>query len=209
MEERVVLAWDDPSRWNALYRPPGTRQLVLGFDEVPETYEAGDRFHPVRLPIYCPFRPLGLFLQGVTAESWVRNIRCGNQSQTNDQKLPATWFATHRSFAELKALAAKGELDVPAGSVLEMDELSAGNSFSFEIRGPITGACLWGLVYDHDRVPCERVEVRRKTEGECGCEGRVLRSSLRGHEIAFEVTAPTEEGVYRVLESRNRGRQFG
>jgi hypothetical protein len=203
MEERVVLAWDDPSRWNALYRPPGTRQLVLGFDEVPETYEAGDRFHPVRLPIYCPFRPLGLFLQGVTAESWVRNIRCGNQSQTNDQKLPALWFATHRSFADLKALAANGELEVPAGSVLEMDELVAGNSFSFEVKGPITGACLWGLIYAHDRIPCERVEVRKEGES---FEGRILKSTLRGNEVSFEVTAPSEDGVYRLLSDRRESR---
>lgn len=206
METRKVLEANDLNRWNALYRPPGTRQVVLGLDGVPKTYEASDRFWPIYMPTFIPFRPLGLFLAGVTGETTIRRLRCGNQSESNDAEIPALYFASNRSFAELKALAARGELAPPANLVFEMDELSTGNTLSFEIRGPVTGACVWGLAYEGNRAPCERVEVSRNREGSEGYAGRVLRSTLRGTEVVFEASAPTEDGVYRLIESRHGAR---
>lgn len=206
MEPRKVLAGDAPERWNALYRPPGTRQIVLGLEGMPRGLESSDRFWPVHMSVFFPFRPLGLFLAGVTAETQIRNLRCGNQSESNDEPMSGLYFATHESFAELKALADRGEIAPPANLVFEMDALEAGNRLTLEIRGPVSCGAVWGLTYEGNRVPCERIEVMRNHEGSEGYSGRVLRTTLRGSEVVFEASAPNEEGVYRLIESRHGAR---
>jgi len=176
--------------------PQGTRQVVWGFEV---TSEGGDGSRHLLLAAQEAFLPLGLFVSGVTDQTTIGRIRVSNQGQDNGSPIPALWFQTRKSFAELDALAKAGEIVVPDSSFFQMDALEPGCHLRFEARGPIASACAWGLVYDRGARLKQRLSVTKQPDG--SHLGKAVRHGLRGEEVLLEVTAPTELGASTLLQN--------
>ena len=183
--------------------PPGTKQIVLGESALGangKRPEVGVRPH-LSQTVHQYFLPLGLYVQGATSETTIRRINCGNWRVDGDSSIPALYFSTHKTLAELQALAELGEIAPLPWQRFEMVELYVGNRWSIEFEGPFDGACLWGLCW-RDGKPGELVEVRQVpgVNGEKGWhEGCVVRMGLSGRDPLLSVRSPTEEGVCRLL----------
>mgnify|MGYP001581685854 CR=1 FL=1 len=185
------------------YSPPGTKQIVLGESALGANGRrpgVGERTH-LSSTVHADFLPIGLYVQGATSDTTIRRIHCGNWRVDGDSSIPALYFATHKTLAELERLAELGEIRPLPWQRFEMVELYAGNRWSIEFEGPLDGVCLWGLAY-RDGKPSELVEVRevRGQGGEEGWhEGAVVRNGLSGKQVLLSVKSPTEDGVCRLL----------
>ncbi len=183
--------------------PSGTKQVVLG-----QSALRADGRRPgmgertlLSQTVHQEFLPLGLYVQGATSETTIHAIQCGNWRVDGDSSIPALYFATHKTLAELEQLAELGEIAPLPWQRFEMVELYAGNRWSIELQGPLDGVVLWGLCW-RDGKPSEKVEVRRvkaMDASEEWHEGGVVRTGLSGREPLLSVRSPTEEGVCRLL----------
>ena len=186
--------------------PPGTKQVVLGESALGANGRrpsVGERTH-LSQTVHEDFLPLGLYVQGATSDTTIQRIQCGNWRVDGESSIPALYFSTHKTLAELQALANLGEIAPLPWQRFEMVELYAGNRWSIELQGPLDGACLWGLTY-RDRKPAEQVEVRRvfaeTGSTEVWHEGAVVRHGLSGKQVLLCVRSPTEEGACRLLSA--------
>lgn len=188
---------------------PNLRQLVVGFELPPpavtRAYPAGRLTQVLTAFSYAHgFKPLGLLFWGATEDTFVVERRVGNQSQhLNSSKIPARWFESGRSFAELEALAEAGELGAVMAQdlrrVLPMDTIYSGVMLSVHVEGPFESLCVWGV------LPSERegllgVEVDEAVGAEKAV-ARVYRQRVLDREILFEATAPAEEDAVRLAQS--------
>ncbi len=211
----------------AIVRPPGTAQVLFTFP----SSRAPQGQASLRLPgsslcltqhVMRPFLPLGLFVWGATAESTVESIRVGAQHEgtITAHPMPARYFETGRSMAELRALAEAGELEltVEERQVLEMEVADVGHQVSVCIKGPFEDVCLWGLTYAQ-RWPLltQTIEYASSPvtfgvdlgENWSGFRGRVIEHHLGGDRVISNVYAPSEDSVCRLLvAARHPERMF-
>jgi hypothetical protein len=160
-----------------------------------------------------PFLPLGLFIWGAKDETTVERCVVGSQHEGSitQEPIPARYFETGRTLAELEALADKGELELSLEQrhVIEMEVAEVGNSVSVAIKGPFENVCFWGLTYAQ-RGPrlTQRIEPaewqRELAEGRgqaqvSGFRGQVIQHHLGGDRVISNVYAPSEESVCRLL----------
>ena len=197
----------------ATVRPPGTAQVLFTF----ASSRAPKGPASLRLPgstlclsqqVMRPFLPLGLFVWGATAESSVESIRIGAQHEgtVTTYPIPARYFETGRSMAELQALADAGELelslDVGATEINdEMEVADVGHSVSVTLGGPFEDVCLWGLTYAQ-RWPLLTQRIVADGDGKDavgGFHGQVIEHHLGGDRIISNVYAPSEDSVCRLL----------
>lgn len=83
--------------------PPGTKQVVLGESALRADGKrpgVGERTH-LSQTVHQAFLPLGLYVQGATSETTIRRINCGNWRVDGDSSIPALYFSTHKTLAEL------------------------------------------------------------------------------------------------------------
>jgi hypothetical protein len=205
-------------------RPPGTKQVLFPFPK--EQSRQTTMLHDTRTLVeqcHRPFLPLGLFVWGAQAETYVNAIRVGNQHEgaLQSSPVPARYFSEGRSMAELQKLADAGELaiSVEQRRVLEMAVGEVGNTLSVEIRGPFEDACLWGLTYEGQwpRLTQRIVPVEYNSDpahadrqgpitvpSHHGFHGQVVEHHLGGDRVISNVYAPSEESVCRLLVAARR-----
>lgn len=186
---------------------PGTRQVLLGFDEGVRPAPLLAARTTLRAIAHRPFLPLGLLLWGVTDDTYVTRIQVGNLSDGNvsgQGRIPARLFETHRSLTELRRLAELGELPgaIDARAVMEMEAACVGALVTVELEGPCVNACLWGLTYT-DGYPFTEIEVTRSGAPGLhppeGYAGRVREHTLDGVREKCKVSSPTVESVTALL----------
>lgn len=105
--------------------------------------------------------------------------------------IPASWFATKRSFAELKVLAERGELKKADVNLEVADVLELGARVKVEIEGPMTGMCLWGLSACGP-LPPMRWDCKKTDDG---AVVSLYETDLLGEHEVFKVAAPSVDSA--------------
>ncbi len=183
------------------------QEILLTFPTTSETRKFGpgeDRTwacQPYRL---C--KPLGLFVWGATADTYVEWIGCGNAGQVmaSQGRIPARFFETGRSFDEIKALADAGELELSTAQrqILNMDVLELGNQLTVRTVGPFENLVMWGVTLKQGVPPPAFAEVKfeRSEGGTSYYRGRVLLPTFDGDDYeACVIEAPTSGEVATML----------
>lgn len=191
---------------------PGTRQVLLGFSGVERHLPSERGLRTLQSFVNNEFKPLGLFVWGSTNETLIHGVRVGNQSEVEVSggygPIPASYFETGRTLAELTALAESGELEraVELRQLTSMHVAFPGNSINVAIEGPFERVCMWGLV--SDGPPSRLVRVEQQTtigavpEGktaETRWLGEVIERELSGDRASLEVVGPSAEVVAQLL----------
>lgn len=203
--------------------PPGTHQVLFTFkrDKKAEKQLALSALHSGVIALsetaQRPFLPLGLFVWGATADTLVERVLIGRQHEASltQHPIPARFFETGRSMAELQALADAGELvlSVEQRRVIEMEVAEVGNNISLAVRGPFEDVCLWGLTYSQQwpllTQVIEPVEKPITFGVELGPDwkgfrGRVIEHHLGGDRVISHVYAPSEQSVCQLLLAARR-----
>jgi hypothetical protein len=197
-------------------RPPGTKQILfpLGSQELAQSPLYTCVSHVLCKPAHRPFLPLGLFVWGATADTYVEAILVGNQHEASlpCEPIPALYFAEGRSMLDLQRLADSNELElsVEQRRVIEMEVAETGQNITVRMTGPFDNVCLWGLTYaqrwpqltqviEHVQKPVTwGIELGDDWDG---FRGRVIEHHLGGDRVISNVYAPSEQSVCRLLSA--------
>jgi hypothetical protein len=191
---------------------PGTRQVLLAFERasVREHVCGGYACQFLTEQVQRPFAPRGLLLWGATDETLVHFVRVGNthEAEITASPIPGRFFEQGRSFEEIEALAAVGEIEaaVPTRLVLDMSEACIGVQITLAVSGPHDRACLWGLTYTAGG-PFQRASVEKATTGD-HYVGRLDNVRLGGLETVVDVVAPTAETAAQLVVGLSRSGRY-
>lgn len=176
---------------------PGTVQILIPLEPPRET--------PTSLAhvaswygqiMHGDFLPLGLGVWGADETTRIHAIQIGNASNVISSygAVPASWFSTQRTMAELKELSDRGEL-VPNGvlpkQLHEMDVAHLGNTLTIDVSGPITAACFFGLGRTGNVPTPYGIDVSETNDGRW--QSTITRHGLLRDEQIGRITAPTAE----------------
>ncbi len=186
---------------------PGTKQVLLSFP-IPHSVGSAGMTMNHQVMVTGPFVPLGLLFWGATEDTYVRNVRVGNTFAVDinhiEARIPARYFETGRTFADLLALADAGELQgaIEPRQVIQMAQADLGNMIGVQVEGPFESFCMWGLTGE-GRLPLLVRVDRQVKQGPLRPEeppleswlGEVIERELAGDRVAFEVEGPSPEVV--------------
>lgn len=144
---------------------PGAHQIVINI--------AGDQIHgkprdvkPGETVIWSAnpmqrFLPLGVLFWGAAPDTLVTSIVVGNVHGSIDgySGVPARYFETGRSLADIERLAAAGELvaALPDRLLLGGPVCEYNCQVSVRTVGPFEGCCMWGLDLPYSNVLDTRI----------------------------------------------------
>lgn len=193
--------------------PPGTQQILLPFQQ-PQGQQRADVTSFLHEQCQRPFLPLGLFLWGSTAETWITRLSVGNryEGSLSHNPIAGRYFESGRTMEQLLELAAAGELElsVEARQVLVMGVAMPGVNVCLDISGPYQAACLWGLTYAFGG-PVTAVVVEKADHANqshvSGFKGSIVERRLGGDVATHEVWAPSEDSVCRLLGQLGRSQR--
>lgn len=193
-------------------RPPGTRQVLVGFDFDRTCVRPATTQTSLVEVAHRPFLPLGLLLWGTTSDTFVQRVSVRNlcELSLSSTRLPARYFESGRSMAEVIALADRGELELTLAErqVLEMEVAEVGNQLLVQLEGPFSDACLWGLTYTSSgptKTATIVYQPRGSKKGDGterdreGYEGSVIAHRLGGDVVTSSVWAPSEASAVALL----------
>lgn len=191
--------------------PANTRGILLTFPlpdvSVSQDVPRGRRMAFIA-PCHVPFLPLGLAFWGATKDTYVNEVRIGNMSaaKASSDRIPARFFETGLSFEELARLAEQGELEgyLHDRQCLMMQEAYVGNTVRVEVEGPFETFVMWGRTYIDGFDNMSRVSI---VSEDGHFRGTLYQSRLAGEFKRFEVTAPSEAEVSKIMaaEVSNKG----
>lgn len=196
---------------------PGVRQTLVGFE--------GHGARTLDLPsakmmtwttsLHSEFLPLGLLFWGATHETFVTDVRVGNQSGQVSRgvaRIPARYFETGKSFDELVELAEQGELalEVKERQLLQMNTVGLGVYLQVGTEGPFESFCLWGLSpVSFEQKLTSNIERVENDKGLTGYRGTLVRSTLVGDITEYEAKAPSEASIVQLLINAKSGKYYG
>lgn len=188
--------------------PPGARQIVVPLEK------AGGRSGPngvlttrwTASPL-LRFLPLGLLVFDAGPDARVHGVRVGNQSEAisdNYTGVPARYFESNRTFEQILALAAAGELPeaLPDRLLLELSLCEMGCQVGVETSGLLGAVCLWGLTSDGWQ-PRRDVRIWRETHSDRDPSYRaeVVDQTLVGDRLRFGANTETEGAAVELVKA--------
>jgi hypothetical protein len=181
-----------------------TRQVILPFalDPPEQSVMYGSTYRrSSTTQVDVPFLPLGLLFWGATKDTFVSSVRSGNMAEVGaaHRPIPARYFEARKTFAELIALAEKGELPkhIADNQILEMHEISPGCMMSVETIGPYESFCVWGTTYRAEQ-PRQLACISKSGDR---FNGVISDRTLRGTRPLFTVETPSEDSCSELLSS--------
>ncbi len=114
--------------------------------------------------------------------------------------IPARYFESNRTFSELAALAALGELEgaFDPSRVFEIAVAEPNTYVGVLIDGPLSALCMWGLTYT-DGYPSQRMTIDTHPDDAYVRRGRVIDRTLAGDRVVFEVLTPSVDAATELL----------
>jgi hypothetical protein len=187
---------------------PGAHQVVINL--------AGDQVHgkpcnvkPGETVIWSAqpgqrFKPLGVLIWGAAPDTLVTAIAVGNMHGGIDgySRVPARYFETGRSLAEIERLAAAGELagSLPDRLLLGHAVCEYGCQVSVRTVGPFEGCCMWGLVPDgqYSNVLDTRIWWEQDKESH---RAEVVGLDVTGPVLRFAASTETESAAVELVKA--------
>lgn len=192
----------------SLKRPlPGAHQIVLDLADTqlqghPRDVKPGTSNYWTIMPSQR-FLPLGVLFWGAAPETRVTAIFTGNvHGGVEHEGVPARYFETGRSLAEIEKLAAVGELGgaLPDRLLLRLTTCEYGSQVGVRVVGPFEGCCMWGLVPDgqYHQVLDTRIWLDEASKQH---RAEVVGLDINGPILKFAATAASESVALELVKS--------
>jgi hypothetical protein len=190
--------------------PPGARQVVVPFVKCSGRALGPDSTTLWRASPMMEVLPLGLVVFDAAADAVVLSIGVGNQSHgiASYEGVPARYFGSNLSFAQLEKLAEAGELGKSQldRCLFELGLCEVGNTLRVETTGEMGAIAVWGLQHDGYRSVRD-VRIWRETASgplagaEPSYRAEVVDQTLVGSRLRFGVNTETEAAAVELVKS--------